>query len=538
MSVKTLQNLSVPKVKDIVFVCPHPAQWLGRLAKNKSLTHHMAGRLQSRRELLAMARGYSSRTLGLSYAHSLPANIIAAGHQPVWHHCGVWVKDLAASKLAEAVNGVALHLVVDHDICDTAALLPKQNENGNWHFDKIEIETKQKALPVEFRPLPQAAQIDTFFKNLTNAHTGRFCSKVWAEYAPLADNAPLHLSTIADLITYSQSVLKEALEIEMLYLPVSMLADTDAFTDFAVSIIENAPDFAAAYNRAVTSQIEEEAINRRHTVRPLHLDKGTRFTELPFWLVSPDGSRNSLYVTSTAGDKIRYGIEDRELGALEQSGNSNGDRQFKNELVQIGYRLRPKAVSLTLFVRLFLADWFVHGVGGARYEYIVDRIIEDYYGIRGLCFGVATATVTLPLAGQNDYVLETTSELKLLQRILKYNPEKHISDRLCCAEPVKSLIARKKHLVQTTKGRDLPPQVKRSAYKSIAQINEHLRQFAQSSLAGANEQTSLSRQNDLSHRVREYREFFFGLFPEETLRKLADSLVFEKEGTAQECKRS
>ncbi|MHC4475944.1 MAG: hypothetical protein ACYTEL_09870 [Planctomycetota bacterium] len=506
------------------------------MKNNKSLTHNLAGRSQCRRELLAMARSYSSRTLGLSYAHGLGENIIATGHQPVWHHCGVWSKDLAASKLAQAVNSVALHLVVDHDICDTAALLPKQNENGNWHFDKIGIEAEANALPVECRPLPQAAHIVTFFKNLTNADTGRFCSKVWAKCAPFTDNPALHLSTLADLITYSQSVLKASLGIDMLYLLVSMLADTDAFTDFAVSIMENALDFAAAYNRAVTSHIEDHAIDPRRTLRPLQINEGTAFTELPFWLLSPDGSRNSLYVTSTGGNKIRYGVKDLELGILELTGSS--ERELKNRLAQVGYCLRPKAVSLTLFVRLFLADWFVHGVGGARYEYVVDRIIEDYYGMQGLCFGVATTTVTFPFAGHHDDMPESTAELKLQQRRLKYNPQEYISAELCRAEPAESLIASKELLVQTTKRRDLSAQAKRSAWKSIAQINKRLQEFAQGSLPEPGEKTLLSRQNDPSHRVREYREFFFGLFSEETLRKLADSLVFAKEGAAPKCKRS
>ncbi len=48
------------------------------------------------------------------------------------------------------------------------------------------------------------------------------------------------------------------------------------------------------------------------------------------------------------------------------------------------YCLRPKAVSLTTFIQLYLADWFVHGIGGSLYEPVTDYVIENYFGVSGM----------------------------------------------------------------------------------------------------------------------------------------------------------
>ena len=51
------------------------------------------------------------------------------------------------------------------------------------------------------------------------------------------------------------------------------------------------------------------------------------------------------------------------------------------EVEEAGISLAPKAVTLTLFARVFLADLFLHGVGGARYDEVTDGIMRRMYGI-------------------------------------------------------------------------------------------------------------------------------------------------------------
>ena len=43
--------------------------------------------------------------------------------------------------------------------------------------------------------------------------------------------------------------------------------------------------------------------------------------------------------------------------------------------------LRPRALTLTLFARVCLGDFFIHGIGGGKYDEVTDAIIRDYFGI-------------------------------------------------------------------------------------------------------------------------------------------------------------
>ena len=41
----------------------------------------------------------------------------------------------------------------------------------------------------------------------------------------------------------------------------------------------------------------------------------------------------------------------------------------------------PGALTLTLFARVCLGDFFIHGIGGGKYDEVTDAIIRDYFGI-------------------------------------------------------------------------------------------------------------------------------------------------------------
>ena len=60
------------------------------------------------------------------------------------------------------------------------------------------------------------------------------------------------------------------------------------------------------------------------------------------------------------------------------------------------HRLSPRALTLTTFIRLFIADNFVHGIGGGRYDQVSDQIIRDYFKVDPPAFSVTTATLFFP----------------------------------------------------------------------------------------------------------------------------------------------
>jgi hypothetical protein len=183
-------------------------------------------------------------------------------------------------------------------------------------------------------------------------------------------------------------MLNQALGLEMIYLPISMVSESKCFIDFVSSIICDAFRFADIYNQAILNQRQVFYLKPNQTLRSLKIDFQDKVVEIPFWLVYPSGKRLSLCVRLN-GKNISFGSGFDVLGTFDK-GNM---RQFIDLIETHNCRIRPKAVGLTLFSRLYLADWFIHGVGGGKYEYLTDYILREYYGISNLNFGIAAATM-------------------------------------------------------------------------------------------------------------------------------------------------
>src|SRR5207249_6511614 len=66
------------------------------------------------------------------------------------------------------------------------------------------------------------------------------------------------------------------------------------------------------------------------------------------------------------------------------------------ELERAGLKVRPRALTNTLFARLFVADLFIHGIGGGKYDELTDEIIRRYYGAEPPAYMVLSGTLFLP----------------------------------------------------------------------------------------------------------------------------------------------
>ena len=62
-----------------------------------------------------------------------------------------------------------------------------------------------------------------------------------------------------------------------------------------------------------------------------------------------------------------------------------------------GLKVRSRALTNTLFARLFLSDLFIHGIGGGKYDELTDDIIRRFYECEPPDFLVLSATRLLPL---------------------------------------------------------------------------------------------------------------------------------------------
>lgn len=523
------QYPSIPKERDTVFIHPEPSKWLTFLAENRLiLNKNIYERLKSRHELLGIARDYTQTMMDWTDVSDVSKDIIATGHQATWHHCGIWAKNLATCKFAEVVDGSRLHIVLDHDICDTALVLPKLKLDGYWKAERFEIESEQEPIPLEFRRPPPKNSIKVFFDTITRERQGKLCNDIWSECLAHGVNKIPYFHSIADLITYFQSMLNFKLGLNMIYLPISKLSESEAFIDFAISIILDAFRFARTYNKAIIKQLCSSEINRRDTIPHLRFDRTKKSIQLPFWLQSTNGKRTSLCVSLERDNRIEIGNDTNVFDRLDSSSRIGKADQLRNMLQRLGYRLRPKAVSLTAFIRLYLVDWFVHGVGGSLYEPVTDYVIENYFGTRQLKYGVATCTQTLPQFDSVTSFSESISQLRHELQNMKHNPERYIDESVLNQEPIASLLHAKKDKIAQTKSRSAPTSLRNAAWKSLRQINESLSKYTEKAERKIERKILECEKDKVSRKVCNCREYFFGLFSESKLHQLSESLTFTK----------
>src|SRR3970282_1495276 len=58
--------------------------------------------------------------------------------------------------------------------------------------------------------------------------------------------------------------------------------------------------------------------------------------------------------------------------------------------------LRPRALTLTAFLRLLVVDLFIHGVSGGRYDRVTDAVTAEVFGVAPPIYAVPSATLYPP----------------------------------------------------------------------------------------------------------------------------------------------
>ncbi|MFQ5432577.1 MAG: hypothetical protein ACE5EN_08730, partial [Nitrospinota bacterium] len=129
-----------------------------------------------------------------------------------------------------------------------------------------------------------------------------------------------------------------------------------------------------------------------------------------------------------------------------------------------GIWIWPRAVALSLMLRLFIADLFVHGIGGEHYDRITDRLMPQLYGIKPPRFVTASFTPAAPGMADPEPVLV---RLKEKLRDIKYHPENYLDK----TPEIEAAPAEKQKLVNAIK---VPGADKKSLSAKINEINAKL----------------------------------------------------------------
>jgi hypothetical protein len=165
---------------------------------------------------------------------------------------------------------------------------------------------------------------------------------------------------------------------------------------FVHHLLARAGEFASRYNAALAEYRRENGIASPGRPMPdLRIDGDT--VESAFWLDDLRGRSRGRLVLERAGGGWRLNAGEGFVFNPAAEGYAAAEKLLaflrRHEL-----RIAPRALTLTMFFRLLMADQYVHGIGGGRYDQVADRIIHSFFGIDPPRFCVTTATLYFPAA--------------------------------------------------------------------------------------------------------------------------------------------
>ncbi len=318
------------------------------------------------------------------------APLIATGHQAELHHPGVWVKNAMIDALAIKMSGAGYHIAVDTD--------EPKHLNLRWPGVSESLTDDPTVTSAAWSGLvngPTPAHVEKLQGMLKQARTS------WA-FHPVADEFLGNLKLLSmdpaplpKVLTAALHQLDWSLGLRYHALLASPIWESPAYLLFAHHVLARAGDFAATYNGALADYRHENGIKTPGRPMP-NLRIADREIEAPFWV---DDVAN--------GSRVRCAVHrDGAEWAIEQGGDVftfspdadgwDASARLATFLRCHQLRLSPRALTLTLFLRLFLADQFVHGIGGGRYDQVTDRLIERHFNIPAPHFSVTTATLFFP----------------------------------------------------------------------------------------------------------------------------------------------
>jgi hypothetical protein len=493
-----------------------------------SYTFALAGRpvqefrAAARAEAMALARQYAERW-GFKVDRERPkaAPVIVTGHQPPPFHPGVWIKNFLAGGLARAVVGVGLNLIVDNDEARGQTVRFPVCADEAWSGEVRASEVALASgvgLPLEEQG---SAALDTAAFDEIARRVPPALAGPWRRFAGLLKAAAVACAAgLGEALSVARRRLEEELGLANLELPVSAMADSEAFHFFVAWMLAEHEAVFAAYNEALAEY--RRVYRERSAAQPVpDLARDGQRVELPLWVWRAGEKRRRLWVEPGQGgaialfaDRERIGVlEDGAVRARRRSGGASSSVAQLAALRQAGLKVRPRALSMTLFVRLAVGDVFIHGLGGALYDKITDGLFERLWGVRPPELILASCTVRLPLEGYAATPRDLEQAIRRV-RDWRFNPDR-LLPQAALAQPEVQALAAEKRLLIANRAAARPE--RHRAFLRIHEINAALAALDPSGPAAARSDLErIGRQLRYNAVLRD-REYAFFLHPADDL---------------------
>lgn len=527
-----------PREHGAAVIAPAWADLPGAVADNTTAITRWSGGLAGlswaewrnwcRQSCLAAARDYTSNQLGVAVPETGAGPLIVGGHQPALFHPGVWAKNMAIHRLAQRVQGTSVHLIVDNDASGQATISIPAGSPARPRLQPLAFDAPRAAQPWESAVIQVPALFTTFADRVTEALAPWGITPVVQTAWPAAVAQLRRQSHLVPALTAARVSMERQWGVQNLELPLSRVCQLPPFHAFVLGIIERLPEFVQHYNQVL---VEYRRLNhirsRAHPVPELGQQAG--WHEAPFWVWRSGATqRDRLWVRQTAGEVV---LRDRQGEFARWSSTSSATTAealaVLATLESQGIHLRSRALTTTLFARLGLADIFVHGLGGAKYDEMTDALMVRFFGVPAPQFATISATFHLPFGISSAETALQRGQLLHRQRDLNHNPQRYLGDPPpAAAEP---LVAQRHQLLleldpATTDFQRLPRYERRKRYLQLRETNQQLAALLDDERTRLTDSLSQLRSAEAANKVLRYREFSWVLFPEATLRSQYERL--------------
>ena len=496
----------------------------------------------SRREIYRAAESYTRELLGADAASHLcgpdlencpQAPWYVSGHQPILFHPGVWVKNFVTAKLASSC-GIGINLVVDNDTLSATSIRVPAGSAESPRIELVPFDDPRPTQPWEEVRILNRDLFRSFPDRVESALADRNLRPMLHEFWQVAVQHAEKNDRLSDVLTAARATTERRWGAGNLELPLSRLCRLDPYLWFSSHILAHLPRFHAIYNEVLG---EYRAVNgirsRRHPVPDLAIREN--WFEAPFWIWrAGDRIRRRLFARQEERDVLLSdGAE--TIGRLPISPEREACCAVEalREMQEAGWRFRTRALTTTLFSRLCLADLFLHGLGGAKYDEMTDRLISRFFSLPVPDFLMLSGTVRLPM--ESHPVDEgDVQRLRRQLRELEFHSERYLP--LSRVDDTRELVEEKQRLVafqQVVSARRRGESVHWNAgeapegydrFRRLQDVNRSLSRFTQREREDLLMELTRTQSQLAANGILRDREYAFCLFPAEKLQRFMNDV--------------
>lgn len=469
--------------------------------------------------------------------HTKATKVVVAGHQPELFHPGVWLKNFVLDRCGQSPNTLAINLTIDNDIARHTSVRIPVGDPSQPRLEEIHLDETSAAIPYEERRVASRSSLRSFPDRLRAAFDQRvwfrresqklLVDEVWRKLA-WGDAKRLPLG---ELLAQARHRCEQDLGLQTLELPLSHIAQTEHFRNFALRILHDLPKFREIYNQSLAEyRIVNKIRSNSHPVPPLavetepipELSVEGEWIEAPFWIWSKENPRRRrLFIRQDRlGDQhstIAFTDRDKIVNSIV---GKNDDPESWLHMWRgleefCGIKIRPRALITTMYARLFLSDLFIHGIGGAKYDELTDAIIRRFFGIEPPAFMTVTGTVRLPIPRPEVSAADVRS-VKQLIREIRFHPEKFVNDASpALRDSATQFAAQKQELLRQHQFhfRGASPE----QFRALDDLNRQLSLLLTDVEIRLRDELKTTEQDYQTARILGSREFSFVLHPADTL---------------------